>query len=146
VGAFDMSLMSKFLVQGPHAAAVLDRLSANAVIGPIGQVTYTQWCNANGGIEADLTVTRLEEEQFLVIVSDVCHRRVERMLRDQCLPTEQVTVTDMTAAWCLLSVQGPRSRASYCSGSAPMTCPRRRSATSAPARSRWATAGCEPCA
>ena len=110
VGAFDMSLMSKFLVQGPHAAAVLDRLSANAVIGPIGQVTYTQWCNAKGGIEADLTVTRVEEEQFLVIVSDVCHRRVERMLRDQCLPTEQVTVTDMTAAWCLLSIQGPRSR------------------------------------
>jgi len=110
VGAFDMSLMSKFLVQGPHAAAVLDRLSANAVIGPIGQVTYTQWCNANGGIEADLTVTRLEQEQFLVIVSDVCHRRVERMLRDQCQPTEQVTVTDMTAAWCLLSIQGPRSR------------------------------------
>jgi len=110
VGAFDMSLMSKFLVQGPDAASILDRLSANAVVGPVGQVTYTQWCNPNGGIEADLTVTRLAEEQFLVIVSDVCHRRVERMLRQEATAEEFVTVTDMTAAWCLLSIQGPRSR------------------------------------
>jgi glycine cleavage system aminomethyltransferase T len=110
VGAFDMSLMSKFLVQGPDAANILDRLSANAVIGPIGQITYTQWCNANGGIEADLTVTRIAEDQFLVIVSDVCHRRVERMLREQARKSGFATVTDMTAAWCLLSIQGPRSR------------------------------------
>jgi len=110
VGAFDMSLMSKFLVQGPDAGAILDRLSANAVVGPIGQITYTQWCNANGGIEADLTVTRMDEDQFLVIVSDVCHRRVERMLREQARQSGFATVTDMTAAWCLLSIQGPRSR------------------------------------
>ena len=64
VGAMDMTLMSKFLVQGPDAAAILDRLSANAVAGPVGQVTYTQWCNDAGGILADLTVTRLAEDRF----------------------------------------------------------------------------------
>jgi len=110
VGALDMSLMSKFLVQGPDAGMILDRLSANAVVGSVGQVTYTQWCNERGGIEADLTVTRLADEAFLVIVSDVCHRRVERMLREQVGPGVFATITDMTAAWCLLSIQGPRSR------------------------------------
>jgi len=110
VGALDMTLMSRFLVQGPHAADVLDRLSANAVVGPVGQVTYTQWCNERGGIEADLTVTRTSQEAFLVVVSDVSHRRVERMLRDERRDDEFMTVTDVTAGYCMLSIQGPRSR------------------------------------
>ena len=110
VGAMDMTLMSKFLVQGPDAAAVVDRLSANAVAGPVGGVVYTQWCNERGGIEADLTVTRLADDQFLVIVSDISHRRVERMLRDEVREGEFATVTDMTSAFCLLTIQGPRSR------------------------------------
>ena len=110
VGAMDMTLMSKFLVQGPDAAAVVDRLSANAVAGPVGGIVYTQWCNERGGIEADLTVTRMAEDQFMVIVSDITHRRVERMLRDELREGEFATVTDMTAAYCLLTIQGPRSR------------------------------------
>ena len=110
VGAIDMTLMSKFLVQGPDAATILDRLSANAVAGPVGGVVYTQWCNERGGIEADLTVSRLGEDVFLVVVSDVAHRRVERMLRDEPRSGEFATVTDMTAAYCLLTIQGPRSR------------------------------------
>jgi len=110
VGAIDMTLMSKFLVQGPGAAAILDRLSANAVAGPVGGVVYTQWCNERGGIEADLTVTRLADDQFMVIVSDISHRRVERMLRDEHREGEFATVTDMTSAYCLLTIQGPRSR------------------------------------
>lgn len=110
VGALDMTLMSKFLVQGPSAADILDRLSANAVVGDVGGVVYTQWCNDRGGIEADLTVTRLAEQEFLVIVSDVSHRRVQRMLRDEMREGEFATVTDMTSAYALLTVQGPRSR------------------------------------
>jgi len=110
VGAIDMTLMSKFLVQGPDAATVLDRLSANAVAGDVGSVTYTQWCNDKGGIEADLTVTRLAEDRFMVIVSDISHRRVERMIRDEVRAGEFATVTDMTSAYCLLTIQGPKSR------------------------------------
>ena len=55
----DMSFMSKFRVQGRDAGGVLDRLSANAVDGPIDTITYTQWLNDAGCIEADLTVTKL---------------------------------------------------------------------------------------
>ena len=110
VGVMDMTLMSKFLVQGPSAAAILDRLSANDVVGAIGRVVYTQWCNDRGGIMADLTVTRLDEERFMVVVSDVSHRRVERMLLDEVRDGEFATVTDITAGMVILSVQGPNSR------------------------------------
>jgi glycine cleavage system aminomethyltransferase T/glycine/D-amino acid oxidase-like deaminating enzyme len=110
VGAIDMTLMSKFLVQGPSAGAVLDRLSANDVTSRVGALTYTQWCNDSGGIEADLTVTCLTDDRFFVIASDISHRRIERMIRDEVQPGEFATVTDVTAAYCLLTVQGPLSR------------------------------------
>ena len=110
VGVIDMTLMSKFLVQGPHAADVLDRLSAGDVAGGVGRVVYTQWLNDAGGIMADLTVTRLDDDAFLVVVSDISHRRVERMIKDETREDEFVTVADMTAAYTLLTVQGPKSR------------------------------------
>src|SRR5207249_10422828 len=60
VGVLDMSLMAKFIVQGPDAEAVLSRLSANDIaLGP-GRLVYTQWLNPAGGIVTDLTVTCLE--------------------------------------------------------------------------------------
>ena len=110
VGVIDMTLMSKFIVQGPHAAHVLDRLSANDVSGDIGRVVYTQWLNDVGGIEADLTVTRLDEAEFLLVVSDISHRRVEKMFRDEVHEDEFAVITDVTAGYALLTVQGPASR------------------------------------
>ena len=110
VGVLDMSLMAKLIVQGPDAAAVLSRLSANDVIVEPGRIVYTQWLNEAGGIVADLTVTWLEEEKFLVIASDVIHRRIEPLIRRETRPAETVTVTDVTSGTTLLSVQGPASR------------------------------------
>ena len=110
VGVLDMSLMAKFLVQGPDAGAVLSRLSANHVTAELGRIVYTQWLNQAGGIEADLTVSWLEPEKFLVVASDVIHRRVEPMIRRATRPGEFLTVTDVTSGTTLLSVQGPASR------------------------------------
>ena len=110
VGVMDMTLMAKFIVQGRDAAAVLSRLSANDVTSQLGRIVYTQWLNEAGGIVADLTVTWLEPEKFLVISSDVIHRRVEPMIRRETQPGEFVTVTDVTSGTTLLSVQGPASR------------------------------------
>ena len=110
VGVLDMSLMAKLMVQGPDAAAVLSRLSANDVTIEPGRIVYTQWLNEAGGIVADLTVTWLDEEKFLVIASDVIHRRVEPLIRREARPGEVVTVTDVTSGTTLLSVQGPASR------------------------------------
>jgi glycine cleavage system aminomethyltransferase T/glycine/D-amino acid oxidase-like deaminating enzyme len=110
VGVMDMSLMSKFLVQGPDAGTVLNRLSVSQVDGDCGRVVYTQWCDGEGGLQADLTVTKLADERFLVVSSDVIHRRVERMLTREPRPEEVAITTDVTAGTTLLSVQGPRSR------------------------------------
>jgi heterotetrameric sarcosine oxidase gamma subunit len=110
VGMLDMSLMAKFIVQGPDAAAVLSRLSANDVTAGLGRIVYTQWLNEAGGIVADVTVTWLEPEKFLVVASDVIHRRIEPMIRRAAGPGEVVTVTDVTSGTTLLSVQGPASR------------------------------------
>ncbi len=110
VGILDMTLMAKLIVQGPDAAAVLSRLSANDVTAGIGRIVYTQWLNDAGGIVADVTVTWLEPERFLVVASDVIHRRIEPLIRRETRPGEFVTVTDVTSGTTLLSVQGPRSR------------------------------------
>jgi 4-methylaminobutanoate oxidase (formaldehyde-forming) len=106
----DMSLMAKLIVAGPDAAAVLSRLSANDVIREIGRLVYTQWLNQAGGIVADLTVTRLAEEKFLVIASDIIHRRIEPLIRREARDGEVVTITDVTSGTTLLTVQGPASR------------------------------------
>jgi heterotetrameric sarcosine oxidase gamma subunit len=110
VGMLDMSLMAKFIVQGPDAAPVLSRMSANDVTAGLGRIVYTQWLSEQGGIVADLTVTWLEPDRFLVVASDVIHRRIEPMIRRATRPGEFVTVTDVTSGTTLLSVQGPASR------------------------------------
>lgn len=110
VGVLDMSVMAKLLVQGRDAEAVLNRICANDVAVPVGRLVYTQWLNARGGIEADLTVTRLAEDRFLVVSTDTIHRRLEPWILRHAPDGAHVTVTDVTAGTTLLTVQGPRSR------------------------------------
>jgi glycine cleavage system aminomethyltransferase T len=110
VAAFDLSLMSHHLVQGPHASAVLNRVCANDVDTAVGRVVYTQWLDESGGIIADVTVTRLAEDEYVVISGDTLHRRVPAWIRRQTREGEFLTVTDVTGGTSLLSVQGPRSR------------------------------------
>jgi 4-methylaminobutanoate oxidase (formaldehyde-forming) len=64
VALYDQSSFAKFLVQGRDACRVLNRISCADVDVAIGRIVYTQWLNERGGIEADLTVTRLSEAQF----------------------------------------------------------------------------------
>jgi 4-methylaminobutanoate oxidase (formaldehyde-forming) len=110
VALFDMSAMSKFVVQGPDAERILNRISGNNMSVPVGQCVYTQWMNEAGGVEADLTVTRIGEERFLLVVAELFHRRVEAMLRRATSRELAVFVTDVTSGYGLLSVQGPESR------------------------------------
>jgi heterotetrameric sarcosine oxidase gamma subunit len=105
----DMSFMSKFRVEGRDAGAVLDRMSGNTVDGDTGQITYTQWLNAGGLLEADLTVTKLDGDRFLVVATDTAHRHVESQLR-RGLGDSRAAVTDVTAGLAQINVQGPRSR------------------------------------
>ena len=110
VGMLDMSLMPKLLVQGRDAERVLNLICANDVSVPVGRIVYTQWLNEAGGIEADLTVTRLAEERFLLVVTDLIHRRMAPWIERHTPDGAHLTITDVTSGTTLLTVQGPRSR------------------------------------
>jgi heterotetrameric sarcosine oxidase gamma subunit len=105
----DMSFMSKFLVQGRQAGRLLNQLSANDVDGGEGVITYTQWLNDAGTIEADLTVTKLADDRYWVVATDTAHRHVETRMRRH-FGDEHAIVTDVTSGYAQLNVQGPRSR------------------------------------
>jgi 4-methylaminobutanoate oxidase (formaldehyde-forming) len=106
----DMSFMSKFFVQGRDAGRVLNHISANDVDGAAGTITYTQWLNERGTLEADLTVTKLGDERFLVVVTDTMHRHAETWMRRHIPDDAHASVTDVTSAFCQINVQGPHSR------------------------------------
>jgi len=106
----DMSVMAKLIVQGRDAETVLNRVCAADVSVPVGRIVYTQWCNEAGGIIADLTVTRLAETKFLLVVTDTIHRRMAPWIERHTRDDEFVTVTDVSSGSTLLTVQGPRSR------------------------------------
>lgn len=110
VALLDLSSMSKFLVQGPGAEEALNWISGNNIAVPVGQCVYTQWMNEAGGIVADLTVTRIGEDQFFVVVAEAFHRRTEAILRKSASWENGVSVTDVTSGYALLSLQGPDSR------------------------------------
>jgi glycine cleavage system aminomethyltransferase T/glycine/D-amino acid oxidase-like deaminating enzyme len=105
----DMSFMAKFLVQGRDAGRELERISANEVAAQPGRITYTQWLNGRGTLEADLTVTQLSGEEFLVIASDTAHRHAETWMRRH-FGDSHAFVTDVTSGYAQLNVQGPLSR------------------------------------
>ncbi|MEQ8262113.1 FAD-dependent oxidoreductase [Pseudohaliea sp.] len=111
VGMFELSAFSKFLVQGRDACAYLNWISTNEVDVPVGGAVYTQWLNPRGTIEADLTITRMAENEFLVVTAAFTHSHVFHWLRQHIGKDQFVTVTDVTASWGVLSVQGPGSRA-----------------------------------
>ncbi len=106
----DMTFMGKFLVQGRDAGRVLNHISANDVDGEPGTITYTQWLNETGRLEADVTVTKLEEGKLLVVVTDTMHRHVETWIKRHTPEEAHVTVTDVTSGYGQLNIQGPRSR------------------------------------
>ncbi len=110
VVAIDMSSMAKLLVQGRDACELLNLVSCNDVDVEPGRVVYTAWANEAGGFEADLTVTRLDVDAFMVVVGENSHGHTETWLRRHVGPDRFVTITDMTAGITQLNVHGPRAR------------------------------------
>lgn len=110
VGLIDQSSFAKFLLEGPDAEALLQRISANDVGGAIGRAVYTQWLNAKGGIEADLTITRLAADRFLVVTAAATAMRERTHLRRSLNEGERVAITDVSAAYAVLGLHGPASR------------------------------------
>jgi 4-methylaminobutanoate oxidase (formaldehyde-forming) len=106
----DLTHMSKLLVQGKDAESVLNKICANNVAVPVGQIVYTQWLNERGTMEADLTVTRLAEDVYLLVLVDAIQRHVENWIKSSTPPDAHVYVTDVTSAYNIINVQGPKSR------------------------------------
>jgi len=105
----DMSFMSKFLVQGRDAGAYLNYLCTANVNAAVDMITYTQWLNDDGKLEGDVTVVKMSEEEFVVVVTDTMHRHAEAWLRRH-IGDRFVTVADVTSSYAQLNIQGPRSR------------------------------------
>ncbi|MBN9067934.1 MAG: GcvT family protein [Rhizobiales bacterium] len=109
VGLFDMTSFGKIRVEGRDALAFLQRLCANDLDVPAGRIVYTQMLNERGGIESDLTVTRLSETAFLLIVPGATLQRDLAWLRKH-LRDEFAVVTDISAAEAVLCLMGPNAR------------------------------------
>jgi len=110
VGLLDISTFSRFLLQGRDAEKVLGRVCANDVaVGP-GRMVYTQWLNERGGIESDLTVTRLSMDSYLVVTAFAQHARDFHWLKNHIPDDAHCFLTDVTAAYAGLNVQGPKAR------------------------------------
>ena len=110
VGVFDQSSFAKFRLEGPDAAAALGRLCAGDVDVPVGRIVYTQMLNRHGGIECDLTVTRLAEDAYLIVTAAAAATHDAAWIRRN-LGEARAVLTDVTAVTAVLGVMGPHSRA-----------------------------------
>jgi len=110
VGVYDLSSMAKFMVQGRDALQMLQYACCNDVDVPLGKVVYTQMLNDRGGIEADITVTRLAMDKFFVVSPGACGVRDYDTLNRHIGPDDFVTLTEVTSAYTMLAVMGPKSR------------------------------------
>lgn len=109
VGLFDMTSFGKVRIEGPDALAFMQRLCANQMDVATGKIVYTQMLNSKGGIECDLTVTRLSDTVFFAVVPGATLQRDLAWLRKN-LQNEFVVITDITASESVLCLMGPLSR------------------------------------
>ncbi len=110
VGVYDLSSMAKFLVQGHDSRAELQRICGNNLDVPEGKVVYTQFLNQRGGIEADVTVTRLSEDRYFIVTPGATGTRDFDWIRRHLREEAHAFLTDVTSAYTMLAVMGPRAR------------------------------------
>lgn len=113
VGIYDMSSFGKIRVEGPDASRFLNRICGADISVATGRIVYTQFLNPRGGIEADVTVTRLSETAYLIVTPAATMVREMNWLKrhlslDESMP--QLTITDVTPGEGVLAVMGPSAR------------------------------------
>ncbi|MGB7267960.1 MAG: FAD-dependent oxidoreductase [Albidovulum sp.] len=109
VGMYDMSSFGKIRVEGRDAEAFLNHISGADMSVPAGKIVYTQFLNVKGGIEADVTVTRLSETAYLVVTPAVTRLKDQVWMRRH-MGDFNVVLTDVTAGEGVLAVMGPNAR------------------------------------
>ena len=108
---FDQSSFAKFRLEGRDATRVLNRVCANDIDVAPGRMVYTQWLNPRGGIEADLTITRLSEHAFMIVGGAETEVRDFYWLKKHIPDDAHCVLTNVTSAMGVISIMGPRSRA-----------------------------------
>ena len=111
VGLFDQSSFAKFRLEGADASRVLNTVCANDVDVRPGRIVYTQWLNERGGIEADLTVTRLSGDCYLVVTAAATEVRDFNWLQRHIPQNARCVLTNVTSAMGVISIMGPNARA-----------------------------------
>lgn len=109
VGMYDMTSFGKIRVEGPDAENFLNYVCGNNMSVPVGKLVYTQFLNKAGGIEADITATRLGENSF-VVVTPAATRLADQTWMERHKGDFNVVIIDMTSAEAVLAVMGPNSR------------------------------------
>ena len=110
VAVFDQSSFSKFEIQGRDACTELNRICTANIDVAIGQTIYTGLLNDRGGYESDLTVMRLGREKFMLVTGSAQTIRDADWIRKNFADDAHVFLTDVTSAWSVLAVMGPKSR------------------------------------
>ncbi|HPV68686.1 MAG TPA: FAD-dependent oxidoreductase [Sphingorhabdus lacus] len=110
VGLFDQSSFAKFRLEGRDAMTVLNRVCANDVDVAPGRLVYTQWLNEKGGIEADLTVTRLSETAYLIVTGAETEVKDFNWLKRHIPDDAHAVLTNISSAMGVISIMGPRAR------------------------------------
>jgi glycine cleavage system aminomethyltransferase T/glycine/D-amino acid oxidase-like deaminating enzyme len=106
----DQSMYAKILVQGPDAARALNHVCGAEMDVDVGTSVYTQFLNQDGGIEADVTVTRIAPTSFMVVSGHPSQMRDQHWIRSNADPSWNFEVFDATSGYCLLTLHGPKSR------------------------------------
>jgi glycine cleavage system aminomethyltransferase T/glycine/D-amino acid oxidase-like deaminating enzyme len=109
-GLFDETSFAKIEVIGPGAVAFLQRLCANDVDVPVGRIVYTQLLNRRGGIECDLTVTRVTGDRFLMITGTAVGQHDLGWLRRHLPSDGSALINDLTSGRVCFALWGPRAR------------------------------------
>jgi glycine cleavage system aminomethyltransferase T/glycine/D-amino acid oxidase-like deaminating enzyme len=109
-GLFDLSPYVKIRVQGPDALSFLERICANRIDRPVGSVVYTAMLTPHGGIRCDLTVTRHDEDVFMVVTGGGSGMHDLAWLRGQVRDGENVRIFDSSSRSFVLGLFGPRAR------------------------------------
>jgi dimethylglycine dehydrogenase len=110
VGVLDQTSFAKFEVSGPGAEEYLDRLCANALPTKVGRIALTQMCAPAGGVECDVTLTRLADDAFYVVSAAAAEAHDEAWLQSHLPDRDAVRIDNVTARYGVLTLAGPRSR------------------------------------
>jgi dimethylglycine dehydrogenase len=110
VGVLDQTSFAKYELSGPGAEGFLDRLCANRLPARRGRIVLTQMCTERGGVECDVTVTRLEDDRFYVVSAAATERHDYAWIAQHLPDDDSVRLENVTSRTGVLTLAGPRSR------------------------------------